>query len=54
VRIGEAVHPDLAWSYEFPIPALAPIAGLVAFFNEKVDLFLDGVAVERPRTPFSS
>ena len=29
------------------------IAGLVAFFNERVDLVVDGVAQERPHTPWS-
>jgi hypothetical protein len=29
---------------------LLPIAGLVAFYNEKVDLFLDGERLERPHT----
>lgn len=53
VRLGEAVHPDLAWSYDFPTAPLLPIGGLVAFFNEKVDIFLDGERMERPRTPFS-
>ena len=32
---------------------MLPIAGLIAFYNEKVDLFLDGVQLERPRTHFS-
>ena len=32
---------------------LLPIAGLVAFYNEKVDLTVDGVAVARPTTKFS-
>jgi hypothetical protein len=27
-----------------------PIAGLIAFYNEKVDIFLDGVQLERPET----
>jgi hypothetical protein len=27
-----------------------PLAGLIAFYNEKVDLFLDGVQLERPET----
>src|SRR5689334_18371187 len=44
---------DLAWSYDFPTAPLLPIAGLVAFFNEHVDLTIDGVPVERPVTPFS-
>jgi hypothetical protein len=30
-----------------------PIAGLVAFYNEKVDIVLDGRALERPVTHFS-
>jgi len=45
---------DLAWSYDFPTAALLPIAGLVAFFNEQVDLTIDGVPVERPVTAFSA
>ncbi|HEX4864443.1 MAG TPA: DUF427 domain-containing protein [Acidimicrobiales bacterium] len=39
---------DIAWSYDFPTVALAPIAGLMAFYNEKVDLYLDGNLLERP------
>jgi uncharacterized protein (DUF427 family) len=53
VRIGDEVHADLAWAYDFPTLALTPIAGLIAFYNEHVDLTLDGVALERPATPFS-
>ncbi|TWD83062.1 uncharacterized protein (DUF427 family) [Kribbella amoyensis] len=44
---------DLAWSYDFPTSALLPVAGLVAFFNEHVDLDLDGTPIPRPITPFS-
>jgi uncharacterized protein (DUF427 family) len=53
VRVGETVHRDLAWSYNFPTAPLLPIAGLVAFYNEKVDLIVDGQRLDRPRTPFS-
>ncbi len=53
VRLGDRLHEDLAWSYDFPTRQLLPIAGLVAFYNEKVDTFLDGVALERPQTHFS-
>jgi len=52
-RIGDALHRDLAWSYDFPTRQLLPIAGLVAFYNEKVDITLDGQPLERPRTHFS-
>jgi uncharacterized protein (DUF427 family) len=46
------VHPDLAWSYRAPVPESQKIQGLIAFFDEKVDVFVDGVHQERPRTPF--
>ena len=44
------IHPDIAWSYDFPIRELLPIAGLIAFYNEKIDLFVDDVKLERPHT----
>jgi uncharacterized protein (DUF427 family) len=53
VRIGDELHPDLAWAYDFPTVALSPIAGLIAFYNEKVDVTLDGERLERPKTHFS-
>jgi uncharacterized protein (DUF427 family) len=53
VRAGGTLHADLAWSYDFPTRELLPIAGLVSFYNEKVDIFLDGEPLDRPRTPFS-
>lgn len=52
-RIADRLHPDLAWSYAFPTTALAAIAGLVAFYNERVDLFLDGRLQPRPRNRMS-
>jgi uncharacterized protein (DUF427 family) len=52
VRAGDTVHADLAWAYDFPTRQLQPIAGLVAFYNEKVDLFLSGQRLERPKTHF--
>ncbi|MGC4941926.1 DUF427 domain-containing protein [Kribbella sp. DT2] len=48
---GEAA--DVAWSYDFPTAPLLPVSGHVAFLNEKVDLTIDGVPVERPVTHFS-
>jgi uncharacterized protein (DUF427 family) len=52
IRSGGTVHRDLAWSYDFPTRQLLPIAGMVAFYNEKVDIFLDGQQLERPQTHF--
>ena len=52
IRVGETVHPDLAWAYDFPTRQLQPIAGLIAFYNEKVDIFLDEQLLDRPKTHF--
>jgi uncharacterized protein (DUF427 family) len=38
---------DVAWSYDFPTVAVSQIAGLVAFYNEKVDIYLDGGLLEK-------
>jgi uncharacterized protein (DUF427 family) len=52
-RIGDRLYQDLAWSYDFPTRQLLPIAGMVAFYDEKVDVFVDGELQERPVTKFS-
>jgi uncharacterized protein (DUF427 family) len=53
VRTPMGDHPDLAWVYDFPTRQLQPIAGMIAFYNEKVDVFIDGVLEPRPVTHFS-
>jgi uncharacterized protein (DUF427 family) len=52
-RVGDATYQDVAWTYEFPTREVLPIAGLVAFYNEKVDVILDGERLPRPITHFS-
>ncbi len=52
VRTGTKTKPDLAWSYDFPTRQLLPIAGLIAFYDEHVDTFIDDVAQPRPVTHF--
>jgi uncharacterized protein (DUF427 family) len=51
---GRADGDNIAWSYAEPFPAVGRIAGLVAFYNELVDISVDGVPQERPRSVFSS
>jgi uncharacterized protein (DUF427 family) len=46
-------YDDLAWMYRAPTPESQKIAGLVAFYNERVDLYLDDELQERPQTPFA-
>jgi uncharacterized protein (DUF427 family) len=53
VRVGEVQHADVAWTYTEPVVECPRVAGLVAFFNEKVDLVIDGVRQARPLTPWS-
>ena len=50
---GDTVRPDIAWTYEHPVIQVAPIAGLVAFYNEKLDIFVDGEELPRPSTHFT-
>lgn len=45
--------PDVAWSYPDPIPEIPKIRDLLCFYNERVDLVIDGVPQERPSSPFS-
>ena len=55
VRTGDGVregHQDLAWAYDFPTRQLLPIAGLVAFYNEKIEIDIDGQRLPQPRTHF--
>jgi uncharacterized protein (DUF427 family) len=49
---GERVE-DLIWYYPEPLPEVGKIGGLVCFFNEKVDLEVDGEEQDRPRTQWS-
>ncbi len=52
-EVGGEVHDDLVWSYETPIPNAAGIAGLMCFYNERVELTIDGERQPSLQTPFS-
>ncbi len=53
VTVNGTTHHDLAWGYRTPLPESAAIGGLVCFYNEKVDIEIDGEPQERPKTKFS-
>ena len=53
MRVAGELHRDRAWSYPEPILENPRIAGLMAFFNEHVDLVVDGERLPRPFTPWS-
>lgn len=53
VRASETEFEDVVWGYRSPVREAAQIAGLVCFYNEKVDIYVDDVLQTRPKTVFS-
>ncbi|MDQ3966496.1 MAG: DUF427 domain-containing protein, partial [Actinomycetota bacterium] len=53
VDAGGELFEDLSWYYPEPLPEAAKISGLLCFFNERVDLEVDGEKQPRPRTRWS-
>jgi uncharacterized protein (DUF427 family) len=43
----------IAWSYENPLNDAVPVKDMIAFYNERVDIEVDGERAERPRTQWS-
>ena len=52
-RVEDRAIADVAWSYDDPLRDAEPVHGLVAFYNERVEIELDRELQERPRTVFS-
>jgi uncharacterized protein (DUF427 family) len=52
-NVGAAVIQDVAWTYEDPHNYATTVRGMIAFFNERVDISVEGQRLERPRTPWS-
>jgi uncharacterized protein (DUF427 family) len=56
---GDATHwdvagePAIAWSYELPLNDAVPVRSMIAFYNERVDIEVDGEPEERPTTQWS-
>ena len=51
--INGKVHKDIAWGYDHPLVEAEAIAGLVSFYNEKVDVYVDEVLQGRRVTKFA-
>lgn len=43
-------YTDLAWTYPEPLDGATPLAGLIAFLDDKLDVFIDGHHREQPAT----
>jgi uncharacterized protein (DUF427 family) len=52
-RVGDKLVKDIVWSYPAPIPECPKIENLLSFYNEHVDLYVDGMLQDRPIAPFS-
>jgi len=52
IRTPAAEYPDTAWAYDFPTRQLQTTTGLISFYNEKVDIVVDGQPIERAVTHF--
>jgi uncharacterized protein (DUF427 family) len=50
VQLSAYVVEDIAWSYVNPMPAVADLADLMCFFDERVETVVDGTLRERPLT----
>ena len=52
VEIDGKLYEDLFWYYVNPTLESSMVRGLLCPYNERVDIEVDGVKVERPKTPF--
>ena len=53
VEAGGGTAENVVWHYPEPIAAVEKVRDTLSFFNEKVDLEVDGEAQERPQTQWS-
>jgi len=44
VRVGDDLYQDIAWSYRAPFAEAQKVAGLVSFYGDDVEIFVDGAA----------
>jgi len=52
VTVNGETYEDIVWGYDSPLPESQKITGMVAFYNEKVDVYVDEVLEEKPKTKF--
>jgi uncharacterized protein (DUF427 family) len=53
VRAGDQLLENIVWSYPEPIAECPGIKDLLCFYNERVDIYVDGELEERPRSFWS-
>jgi uncharacterized protein (DUF427 family) len=53
IKVNETTHTDVVWGYDAPLKESMEVAGMVSFYNEKLDIYVDGVREDKPKTKFS-
>jgi uncharacterized protein (DUF427 family) len=53
VQVGDQTLKNGVWSYPDPVPENPKIKGLLCFYNEKTDIYVDSELMPRPVTPWS-
>jgi uncharacterized protein (DUF427 family) len=51
--VNGETYENILWGYDYPLAESQRIAGLVAFYNEKVDIYVNDELQERPNNKFS-
>jgi uncharacterized protein (DUF427 family) len=51
--IGAQTISDIAWTYVFPVPEAPRVEQLIAFYDERVDTFVNGQQLPRPISAWS-
>ena len=52
-KVGDRLVEDLVWAYRDPEHDAEPVRDLLCFFNERVDLEIEGELTERPQTQWT-
>jgi uncharacterized protein (DUF427 family) len=53
MRVGDELIRDICWYYRYPTNPMAEIANRIAFFDERVDVYVDDEKQNRPQTVWS-
>jgi len=53
ISVDEGTVDDIVWGYTAPLAESADVAGFVSFYNERVDIYVDGELETKPKTVFS-
>ena len=52
ITVDGETFEDLVWGYDTPLPESRDVAGYVSFYNEKLDIYIDGELESKPKTKF--